>query len=255
MAVSRQSLSERLQDVRERIAAACARARRDPAEVRLMAVTKTQPPEAVALAASLGLTLLGENRVQEAEWKSPAVAALLAAAPGQPAAALEWHLIGPLQSNKAARAAALFQVVQTLDRPELAQRLDRLHQARTRSAAARDPLPVMLEINLAREPQKHGAAPDMAPSLADAVLACSSLHLCGLMTVPPDLPADQARPYFAQLRELSIRLRQTRGLSTQPWALSMGMSHDYEVAIEEGATLVRLGTALFGPRGSIAGPR
>ncbi len=228
------NFAENLARVRERMAAACARSGRAENSARLMAVTKTQPAERIREALELGLRLLGENRVQEAETKRPALAGYAA----------EWHLIGPLQANKAARALALFQAVQSLDRSELARRLDRLAGERHLRPA------VLLEINLGREAQKSGILPEAAAGLAAAVLACPNLELRGLMAIPPaaDRPEAQ-RPYFAALRELAGRLRHELALEAAPaWELSMGMSQDYEIAIEEGATLVRLGAALFGAR-------
>ncbi len=229
-------LADRLAAIKERMAAACARAGRPAGSVRLMAVTKNQSAARVREAYELGLRLFGENRVQEAEAKLPLLAGCEA----------EWHLIGPLQANKASRALALFHTIQSLDRPELAQRLDRLARARGRR------LPVLLEINLAREPQKSGAHPEAAPALAGAVLRCLNLELRGLMAIPPAAAtAGESRPYFARLRELAENLRRESGLAPAPaWELSMGMSADYEMAIEEGASLIRLGTALFGARGA-----
>jgi pyridoxal phosphate enzyme (YggS family) len=225
--------------VRERIAAAAARAGRNPGEIRLMAVTKTVSPERVAEALAAGLDLFGENRVQEAAEKIPAVAA---AAP-VPGARPVWHLIGHLQSNKAAAAARLFDAVQTVDREELARRLD------AAAAAAGRTLEVLVQVKTSDEQSKSGVAPAELRPLVEAIAARPSLRLTGLMTIPApvDDPED-ARPAFARLRELA---REAAG-----WALpgvtmtelSMGMSQDYEAAILEGATLVRIGRALFGER-------
>ena len=216
------SLPERLAAVRERIARAAARARRDPSQITLLAVTKVFPASAIREAYELGLREFGENYVQEFEGKAPEVSGLAGA---------RFHLIGHLQSNKSARAAELFQVIQTVDSPKLARRLD----------AAGRPLDVMLEVKLSPEQAKSGADPAELPALIEAVRACPHLKLLGLMTMPPWSDDDEAsRPYFRGLRELAGE----HGLEQ----LSMGMSHDLEVAIEEGATCVRVGTALFGKR-------
>jgi pyridoxal phosphate enzyme (YggS family) len=187
-----------------------------------MAVTKVFPAQAICDAYALGLRDFGENYVQEFEGKHPAVAGLEGA---------RFHLIGHLQSNKAKKAAELFGSIQTVDSARLARRLDECGV----------PLDVMLEVKLSPEQAKSGAAPEELPALIDAVRACPNLRLLGLMTMPPwsDDP-EQTRPYFRRLRELGERL----GLAQ----LSMGMSHDLEAAIEEGATCVRVGTALFGKR-------
>jgi PLP dependent protein len=215
-------LQENLAAVRERIARAAERSRRDPATILLLAVTKVFPASVIREAFDLGLREFGENYVQEFEGKSPAVADLSGA---------RFHLIGHLQSNKSRKAAELFQVIQTVDSPKLARRLDEDGRK----------LDVMLEVKLSGEDAKSGAAPAELPALIDAVRACPNLTLLGLMTMPPwsDDP-EAARPYFRQLRELG----ELHGLSQ----LSMGMSHDLETAIEEGSTCVRVGTALFGKR-------
>ncbi len=217
-----ETLSERLPAVRERIARAAGRARRDPSEITLLAVTKMFPAEAICEAYALGLREFGENYVREFEGKAPATRDLAGA---------RFHLIGHLQSNKSKKAADLFQVVQTVDSARLARRLNE----------AGTPLDIMLEVKLAEEDAKSGAGPADLPGLIDAVAGCGNLRLLGLMTMPPwaDDP-EASRPYFRRLRELGERF----GLKH----LSMGMSHDLEVAIEEGATCVRVGTALFGER-------
>lgn len=211
---------------------ACARVGRDPSEVTLVAVTKTVPPERVRAAVAAGFTTLGENRVQEA---APKIAALA----GEP---VRWHLIGPLQSNKVGRAVALFDVVETVDSLALARRLDRLAGER-----GRDAVPVLLEVNVDADPAKAGY--DVAQVAADLpeLVALPRLRVLGLMTVGRVVSRpDEARPTFRRLRELSERLR-TRAPRLGA-ALSMGMSDDFEVAIEEGATIVRLGRAIFGER-------
>lgn len=216
------TLEQRLAEVQGRIARAAVRARRDPAEILLLAVTKVFPPEAIRNAYALGLRDFGENYVQEFERKAPEVKQLAGA---------RFHFIGHLQSNKSHRAAELFDVVQTIDSPKLARRLN----------DAGRPLDVMIEVKLSPEDAKSGAGPADLPSLLDAVGACPNLRLLGLMTMPPwSEDPEASRPYFRQLRELA----QAHGVR----GLSMGMSHDLETAIEEGATCVRVGTALFGSR-------
>jgi hypothetical protein len=217
-----ETLPERLAAVRARIARAAGGARRDPAEITLLAVTKMFPASAIRDAYALGMREFGENYVREFEAKAPEVADLEGA---------RFHLIGHLQSNKSNKAAELFQVVQTVDSARLARRLD---QAGRR-------LDVMLEVKLSEEEAKSGASPADLPDLIDAVRHCANLRLAGLMTMPPwsDDP-EASRPYFRGLRELGER----HGLKQ----LSMGMSHDLEAAIEEGATCIRVGTALFGAR-------
>ncbi len=202
---------------------AAGRARRDPNSILLLAVTKVFPADAIRAAYDLGLRDFGENYVQEFETKAPLVADLAGA---------RFHLIGHLQSNKAKKAAELFQVVQTVDSGKLARRLNE---------AAAVPLDVMVEVKLSPEEAKAGADPAALPEIVAAVRACPNLNLLGLMTMPPwsDDP-EAARPYFRKLRELAER----HGLHQ----LSMGMSHDFETAIEEGATCIRVGTALFGKR-------
>ncbi len=217
-----ETLQEKLAVVRQRIARAAERARRDPSEITLLAVTKVFPASAIREAYDLGLREFGENYVQEFENKAPEVGHL----PGA-----RFHLIGHLQSNKSRKAAELFQVIQTVDSARLAHRLDE----------AGGPLDVMLEVKLSPEQAKSGADPAELPALIESVRACAHLRLLGLMTMPPwsDDP-EASRPYFRRLHELAVE----HGLQQ----LSMGMSHDLETAIEEGATCVRVGTALFGKR-------
>lgn len=226
------AVADRLARVRGRIEAAAGRAGRDPSQVTLIAVGKTFAAEVVAEAVRCGAADLGENRVQEAAAKKPQV----------PAA--RWHLIGPLQRNKVGLALETFDVLHTLDRPELADRLEML--------LARDwpgrRLPVLLEVNLGSEPQKAGVCPEDAAELLAQVSRCSRLEVRGLMAIPPwaDDP-EASRPQFASLRRLRDELEQRAGAPLPD--LSMGMSHDFEVAIAEGATLVRVGSAIFGARG------
>jgi len=217
-----QALGERLNAVRERIARAAERAHRDPQTILLLAVTKVFPATVIEEAYALGLREFGENYVQELEGKYGQV---------QNLEGVRFHLIGHLQSNKSGKAAELFDVVQTVDSAKLARRL---------SDAGRS-LEVMLEVKLAPEEAKSGAAPEELPDLIAAVQALARLRLTGLMTMPPwSDDSEASRPYFRRLRELAER----HGLPQ----LSMGMSGDLEVAIEEGSTCVRVGTALFGKR-------
>jgi hypothetical protein len=208
--------------VQSRIAAAAARASRPASAITLLAVTKVFPVSAIRESYELGVRDFGENYLQEFEGKYPEVRDLAGA---------RFHLIGHLQSNKAKRAAELFHTIQTVDTEKLARRLD----------AAGKLLDVMLEVKLSPEEAKAGADPAGLPALIAVVKSCANLRLLGLMTMPPwSEDAEQSRPYFRRLRELAG----LHGLSQ----LSMGMSHDLEVAIEEGATHVRVGTALFGRR-------
>lgn len=215
-------LEQRLADVKARIARAADSAKRNPASVTLIAVTKVFPASAIQEAYALGLRDFGENYVQEFEEKFPEVCDLVDA---------RFHLIGHLQSNKAKRAAEIFECIQTVDSARLAGRLDSLGSE----------LDVMLEVKLSAEQSKSGASPEQLPQLIDAVRECPNLRLLGLMTMPPwsDDP-EVSRPYFRRLRELAAL--------HELGALSMGMSHDLEAAIEEGATHIRVGTALFGKR-------
>ena len=227
----------RLQAVRDRIAAACARAGRAPSEVTLVGVSKTHPPEAVREAFAAGLRDFGENRVQEAEAKADALADLRAAG-------LRWHLVGHLQGNKANKAAALFDVVHSVDGASLGERLDRAASEKGRV------LPVLVQVDLAGEVTKFGLEETSLFATLESLRALSSLRVEGLMVLPPYLDDPEAtRPFFQRLRALRDQAV-SRGLCGSQ--LSMGMSHDFEVAIEEGATLVRVGTAVFGQRGGPA---
>jgi PLP dependent protein len=216
------TFEERLRAVRERIVLAAERAQRDPLGITLLAVTKIFPADAITQAYDAGLREFGENYVQEFESKYPEVKALDGA---------RFHLIGHLQSNKSRKAAEIFDVIQTVDSAKLARRLDECGRL----------LDVMLEVKLSPEDAKSGADLSELTGLIEAVRGCRNLRLRGLMTMPPwSEDPELSRPYFRRLRELAGRY----GLSE----LSMGMSHDLEVAIEEGATCVRVGTALFGAR-------
>lgn len=226
------SVAQRLADIRRRIDAAARRAGRDGDDITLVGAAKRQPMERLEEAAASGLHAFGENRVQEARDHRQVLPA-----------GLEWHLIGPLQSNKARLAVELFDVVHSVDRPKIARLLER-------EAAARDRmLPALIEVNLGGEESKHGFAVD---GLAEAVAPLADyrhLRVLGLMAIPPfeDDP-ERSRPWFRRLRELRDALFARDEWAGRPGWLSMGMSHDFEVAIEEGATHVRVGTALFGAR-------
>jgi PLP dependent protein len=227
------SIRENLQDVRRRIAAAAQRAGRSPEEITLIAVSKTHPAEAIREAYQVGVRHFGENRVQEWEAKHGSVRELSAT----------WHLVGHLQSNKAARAAGLFGSVDSLDDYALAQRLDR---ARTEIAASRE-LRVLIEVRVEQEAAKSGVEIAGLPELAEKIVELPRLELAGLMCIPPLFEnIEMVRPYFRRLRELRDDLQTQLGRALP--VLSMGMSHDFEVAIEEGATEIRVGTALFGQR-------
>lgn len=234
---TREELERNLASVEEAIGAACRRIQRSRSEITLIAVTKMHPPEAIAAAAELGVTHIGENKVQEFEAKQPEWTALKDKYP------LRSHLIGHLQSNKSAKAAALFDAIDSVDSLRLAERLNA-------AAASGRTLPVLIEIKLSDEESKSGLAPEGAEieALLDGLPELTHLQVRGLMTVPPYLrDAEAVRPYFRRLRELRNKYVQ-RHPKLKLDALSMGMTHDYAVAIEEGATEVRLGTALFGAR-------
>ncbi len=226
-------LPRRVRNVRDRIVRACERARRDPSAVTLVAVTKTHPAETVRRAVEAGLAVFGENRVQEG------VAKIEALRPDFPE--LSWRLIGRLQSNKAKTAVRYFEEIQSVDRSSLLEILAR------EAGAAHRRLPIYVEVNVGGEASKGGVDPGGAGALVESALAAPPIELRGLMTVPPfsDDP-EASRPFFRKLRALRDRLQDETGSAIA--GLSMGMSHDFDVAIEEGATVVRVGTALFGPR-------
>ncbi len=218
-------------EVLARIAGAAARVGRDPAGITLVAVSKTVPPARVRAAVAAGLDVLGENRVQEAAAKIPEV-------PGA-----SWHLVGPLQGNKARRAVELFDLVQAVDTEELAKRLDRI----AGEVRPGRPLPVLLQVNVGDDPAKAGFRPDAVEAALPGILALSNLRVDGLMTIGRLVEtAEAARPTFRALRDLSDSLR--AGCPALGSTLSMGMTDDYAVAVEEGATVVRVGRALFGER-------
>lgn len=231
------SIAENLAQIRDRIARAASSAGRDPAAICLVAVSKTHPASAILDAATAGQLLFGENRVQEFAGKAPELGSLVGQA--------SYRLIGHLQSNKAAKAAELFDAVDSVDSLKLARRLD--------EAAAKlgKTLDILLEVNIGGEEAKAGLAAD-SPELLRILVAAptlANLRIRGLMTVPPIVEdVEAARPYFKKLRELrdSLRARQLPGVALEE--LSMGMSHDFEAAIAEGSTMVRVGTAIFGAR-------
>ena len=232
-------VAARLSAIRHRIADAAARVGREPGEITLVGVSKRQPAARVRAALEAGLRDVGENYLQEAVARH----AELMQAPGPPhGSSVRWHFIGQLQRNKVRQLVPIFDVVQTLDRESLGDELER------RCAAADRRLEVLVQVDLSNEPRKGGVAPERLPDLLSASERWPSLRITGLMAIPAATAhAEQSRPAFARLRELRDAQRQ------QPAAaglreLSMGMSHDFEVAIEEGATIIRVGTALFGER-------
>jgi PLP dependent protein len=230
------SISENIAEVRERVADAARRGKRWPDEIRMMAVSKTHPPERIREAHAAGLRLFGENRVQEFAVKAGALADLAGA---------EWHMIGHLQTNKAGKAAELFGAVDSVDSVKLAEKLD----AAARNLGKR--LGVLIEINVGSEAAKSGVGPDSdeLEELLRAAPRLQALKFCGLMTVPPftDDP-EEARPYFRKLRGLRDAITARKLPAVGMDVLSMGMSHDFAIAIEEGSTCVRVGTAIFGER-------
>jgi PLP dependent protein len=228
------NIAENLAAIRQRIEAACARARRDPAGVTLVAVTKGQPPEAVRAAVESGQVVFGENRVQEAKAK-------ISQCPG----AARWHMIGHLQSNKARDAVALFEMIESIDSLSLAAEVNKWADKSAKT------MRVLLEVNVAGESSKFGYNPDR---LLEEFLEINSLpkvEIHGLMTVAPwAQEPEKVRSVFRRLRELKVKCEEKLGAPLPQ--LSMGMSGDFEVAVEEGATIVRIGTALFGPRRKLA---
>src|SRR6195256_3402560 len=231
--MTQSSVRENLLRIEERIASAAARAKRRAEEIILIGVSKTHPASAIREAYEAGVLHFGENRVQEWEGKRAGTEGLAAT----------WHLIGHLQSNKTARAARLFHSVDSVDDPAIAQRLDRARA----EAGITGKLRVLIEVRVAPEETKSGLEIDELPKLAESFGDLPRLELGGLMCIPPFLEkAEQVRPHFKRLRELRDELEKKLGLGLS--VLSMGMSHDFEVAIEEGATEVRVGTALFGIR-------
>jgi pyridoxal phosphate enzyme (YggS family) len=225
-------LADNLNTIHRRITAACDRAGRDPDEVTLLAVTKGHSPATVQAAAELGLTLVGENRVQEAKLK-------IGQCPGH----LRWHMIGHLQSNKVRDAVRFFEMIQSVDSLDLAREIDKWAERMAKT------MPVLLEVNVAGESTKFGYHPDKVLAELEELNTLRRIELRGLMAMAPWTPQpEKARPVFRRLRELKQACDEKLGAPLDQ--LSMGMSGDFEIAIEEGATLIRLGTALFGSRQS-----
>lgn len=226
------SIKDNLRSIEDAIAEACRRAGRHRASVRLVAVTKNRSPAEIIEAIEHGVTDVGENRVQEAAAKRPLVG------PG-----CRWHLVGNLQTNKVRRALELFDFIQSVDSIRLAEEI-----ARRLSGTGRR-VPCCIEVNTSGEVSKHGVTPEGLPELVEAVLAREAIELVGLMTIGPGLAVENpelSRPCFVRLRQLAEECRQRFGIALPE--LSMGMSADFAVGIEEGATMVRIGTAIFGPR-------
>jgi pyridoxal phosphate enzyme (YggS family) len=223
-------LADNLAAIQQRIRAACDRCDREPNSITLLAVTKTHPPDTITEASGLGLRTFGENKVQEAKAKIPLC-------PGN----LRWHFIGHLQSNKCRDAVELFEMIESVDSLALAQEINK------RAEAAAKTMPVLLEVNVAGEASKFGYPPERLLAELAEINKLPRLEIHGLMAVPPWTPvAENSRPHFQRLRELKSKAETVLGARLPH--LSMGMSGDFEVAIEEGATIVRVGTALFGER-------
>ena len=230
-----EGIRERLAIVNDRIARAARRAGRDPQEITLIAVSKTFDASATQLAVDAGIRNLGENRVQEALEKIGQVKSN----------GLKWHLIGHLQSNKAGRAVDSFDVIHTIDSSDLVLRLDRIAREKGKRPV------VLAQVDLAKEPTKSGAEEAELPAIVEALDSAEHLDFRGLMTLPPffDEP-ERTRPYFERLRRILESLNEGRAPERKLTELSMGMSHDFEIAVEEGATMVRVGSAIFGARGN-----
>jgi hypothetical protein len=226
------SVRENVEGIRERVAGAARRAGREPSEVCLVAAVKRVPVDRIQEAVEAGVDILGENYVQEAQKLKEQIRG-----------PVQWHMIGNLQSNKARQAVRIFDVIETVDREKIVKELERCAGAEGKR------LDVMVQVDLAGEMTKSGVDPDETRRLVEAVAACGNLRCVGLMTMPPffDDP-EGARPYFAELRRIRDRVQASAPAGVRLKELSMGMSGDFEVAVEEGATLVRIGTALFGPR-------
>ncbi|MEW6326164.1 MAG: YggS family pyridoxal phosphate-dependent enzyme [Thermodesulfobacteriota bacterium] len=225
-------LSENIDAVQKRISEAACRAGRDPSRVKLLAATKAVPVARIREAISYGLKLFGENYVQEARAKIEEVG------PG-----VSWHFIGRLQTNKARHAVRLFDLIHSLDNEDLAMELNR------RAAAVPRIMPVLIEVNLSEEESKGGIIPDALLPFLEKIAMLPNLSVCGLMAIPPFFAdPEKARPYFCRLKELGEEIQARNIPNIRLEELSMGMSGDFEVAIEEGATIVRIGTVLFGPR-------
>ncbi len=229
-------LSRSYKEICTRIDTVAERAGRDPSEIKLIAVSKTHPIETLKNALELGITIFGENKVQEGVEK-------IAEIGNQKA---EWHLIGHLQKNKARKAIQNFDVIHTLDSLKLAKRLERICEEEEREVS------VLVQVDIAREETKSGIIESELSELADFLASCKHLKFNGLMIIPPFLPdAEKVRPYFRKLRTLRDKMNDQNVFRNGSGELSMGMSHDFEVAIEEGATMVRVGTAIFGERQNV----
>jgi pyridoxal phosphate enzyme (YggS family) len=229
-----ESLAERLGVVRERIESAAKKSRRNPSDIKLVAVSKTHPVEVLLEAIDANAKILGENKVQEGIGKIAEI--------GREKA--EWHLIGHLQKNKVRKAVQNFDVIHTLDSIELAERLERICLEEKRSE-----LSVLAQIDLADEESKFGIKEKDLPELVEFLKGCKCLKFDGLMIIPPYFEnAEDVRPYFKKLREIRDNLNKQNAFANGFGELSMGMSHDFEIAISEGATLIRVGTAIFGQR-------
>ena len=227
-------MQRNLDEVLERIEKAAQRVGRDPDDVKLIAVSKTHPVKVLRAALAAGTAVFGENKVQEAESKIVEIGRDVA----------EWHLIGHLQSNKVRKAVQLFDVVQSLDSVELAKRLERICMEESR-----EELTVFVQVDLAGEETKSGIAESDLPKLVEFLKTCKCLRFSGLMIVPPYFEnPDDVRPYFRKLREMRDKLLSQNAFANGKGELSMGMSHDFEIAVEEGSTVVRVGTAIFGAR-------
>lgn len=224
------SFAENFASIQQRIQAACARVGRDPADVKLLAVSKTHPPETVREAVEAGQLWFGENKIQEAKAKIPLC-------PGK----ARWHFIGHLQSNKVRDAVELFEMIQGVDSLAIAKEISK------RAEQAAKTMPILLEVNVAGEASKFGYAPEKLLAELNEINALPKIEIHGLMAIPPFTAVpEKARPYFQKLRELKLQCEKILGAPLPE--LSMGMSGDFEVAIEEGSTMVRIGTALFGER-------
>jgi len=224
-------IAENLLRVRQQVDETAANCDRDPAEIRILAVSKTMPSNRILEAYACGQRMFGENRVQEVREKIPGI---------EPSDII-WHFIGHLQSNKSRIAVELFDVIQSVDSAKLAKRLNR-HCEELGKA-----LEIFIQVNISGESRKSGIGPEQVPELVRVIEQLPNLHLSGLMTIPPFFEdPEKVRPYFRRMKELQDELNQDR---EQPlWELSMGMSGDFRVAVEEGATIIRLGTVIFGPR-------
>jgi hypothetical protein len=226
----KESILPRLIQIRERIERACARAGRSAGAVRILAASKAQTPESITEAANCGLAVFGENRIQEARQKIPLCPARI-----------EWHLIGHLQTNKVRDAVRLFQIIHSVDSQKLLAAIDAAGELTGRT------MPVFLEVNVSGEGSKFGLAPESVPETLEYANSLKRVEVTGLMTIPPAAKnMEEARPFFRKLRLCRDKWREQTGYALNE--LSMGMSHDFEVAVEEGATWIRLGTVLFGLR-------